>query len=74
MNPVKRFLGDTSSEQFRAYDTSDEAEKHVSIFGVEYATITEDDIKNLRDGKTLVCEIMDEYSLMMRLENDENHT
>lgn len=33
MNPVKRFLGDTSSEQFRVYDTSDEAEKHVSIFG-----------------------------------------
>lgn len=33
MNPLKRFLGDTSSEHFRAYDTSYEAEKHVSIFG-----------------------------------------
>ena len=74
MNPLKRFLGDTSSEQFRVYDTSDEAEKHVSIFGVEDATITEDDIKNLREGKTLVCEIMNEYSIMMRLENNENHT
>lgn len=74
MNPLKRFLGDTSSEHFRVYDTSDEAEKHVSIFEVENVTITEADIKNLRDGKTLVCEIMDEYSIMMRLENDENHT
>lgn len=74
MNPLKRFLGDTSSEQFRAYDTSDEAEKHVSIFGVEDVIITEDDIKNLRAGKTLVCEIMNEYSIMMRLKNDENHT
>nr|DAK95272.1 MAG TPA: hypothetical protein [Caudoviricetes sp.] len=54
MNPLKRFLGDTSSEHFRAYDTSYEAEKHVSIFGVEDVTITEDDIKNLREGKTLV--------------------
>lgn len=74
MNPLKRFLGDTSSEHFRAYDTSYEAEKHVSIFVVEDVTITEDDIKNLREGKTLVCEIMNEYSIMMRLENDENHT
>ena len=74
MNPLKRFLGDTSSEQFRVYDTSDEAEKHVSIFGVEDVTITEDDIKNLRAGKTLVCEVMNEYSIMMRLENNENHT
>jgi hypothetical protein len=74
MNPLKRFLDDTSSEQFRVYDTSDEAEKHVSIFGVEDIPITEDDIKNLREGKTLVCEIMNEYSIMMRLENDENHT
>lgn len=74
MNPLKRFLGDTSSEQFRAYDTPDEAEKHVSIFGVEDVTITEDDIKNLRAGKTLVCEIMDEYSIMLRLKNNENHT
>ena len=74
MNPLKRFLGDTSREQFRVYDTSDEAEKHVSIFGVEDVTITEDDIKNLREGKRLVCEIMNDYSIMMRLENDENHT
>ena len=57
MNPLKRFLGDTSS-----------------IFGVEDVTITEDNIKNLREGKTLVCEIMGEYSIMMRLENNENHT
>ena len=74
MNPLKRFLGDTSSERFRVYDTSYEAKQHVSIFGVEDVTITEDDIKNLREGKTLVCEIMDEYSIMMRLENNENHT
>lgn len=74
MNPLKRFLGDTSSEHFRVYDTSDEAKRHVSIFGFEDVTITEEDIKNLREGKTLVCEIMDEYSIMMRLENDENHT
>ena len=74
MNQLKKFLGDTSREHFRVYDTSDEAEKHVSIFGVEDVTITENDIKNLREGKTLVCEIMDEYSIMMRLENDENHT
>lgn len=25
MNPLKRFLGDTSSEKFTAYDTADEA-------------------------------------------------
>ena len=74
MNPLKRFLGDRQNKQFRGYYTSDEAEKHVSIFGVEDVTITEDDIKNLREGKTLVCEIMNEYSIMMRLENDENHT
>lgn len=73
MNPIKRFLGDTSSERFTAYDTADEAKKHVSIFGVEDVTITEDDIKNLRAGKTLVCHIMDEYSVVMRLENNENH-
>jgi hypothetical protein len=74
MNPLKRFLGDTSSEHFRVYDTSDEAKRHVSIFGFEDVTITEEDIKNLREGKTLVCEIMDEYSIIMHLESDENHT
>lgn len=68
MNPLKRFLGDTSSEQFRVYDTSDEAEKHVSLFGFEDVTITEEDIKNLRAGKTLVCEIMNEYSVLVHLE------
>lgn len=74
MNQIKRFLGDTSSEKFTAYDTADEAKKHISMFGYDDVTITEDDIKNLREGKTLVCEIMNEYSIMMRLENDENHT
>nr|DAV58914.1 MAG TPA: hypothetical protein [Caudoviricetes sp.]DAZ72942.1 MAG TPA: hypothetical protein [Caudoviricetes sp.] len=74
MNPIKRFLGDTSSEKFTAYDTADEAKKHISMFGYDDVIITEDDIKNLRTGKTLVCHIMDEYSVVMRLENDENHT
>lgn len=74
MNPLKRFLGYTSSEQFTAYDTVDEAKKHISMFGYDDVSITEDDIKNLRAGKTLVCHIMDEYSVVMRLENNENHT
>ncbi len=74
MNLVKRFLGDTSSEKFTAYDTADEAKKHVSMFGYDDVTITENDIKNLRAGKTLVCHIMDEYSVVMQLENNENHT
>lgn len=44
------------------------------MFGYDDVIITEDDIENLRTGKTLVCNIMDEYSVVMRLENDENHT
>ena len=74
MNQLKRFLGDTSSERFTAYDTVDEAKKHISMFGYDDVSITEDDIKNLRAGKTLVCHIMYEYSVVMRLENNENHT
>lgn len=74
MNPLKRFLGDTSSERFTAYDTADEAKKHVSMFGYDDVAITEEDIKNLRAGKALVCHIMDEYSVVMRLESNENHT
>ena len=57
MNPLKRFLGDTSSEHFRAYDTSYEAEKHVSIFGVEDVTITEDDIKIFERAKRLCARL-----------------
>lgn len=44
------------------------------MFGYDDVIITEEDIENLRNGKTLVCHIMDEYSVVMRLENDENHT
>ena len=74
MNQLKRFLGDTSSERFTAYDTVDEAKKHISMFGYDNVSITEDDIKNLRAGKTLVCHIMDEYSVVMRLENNADTT
>lgn len=74
MNQLKRFLGDTSSERFTAYDTVDEAKKHISMFGYDDVSITEDDIKNLRAGKTLVCHIMDEYSVVMRLENNADTT
>lgn len=44
------------------------------MFGYDDVIITDDDIENLRTGKTLVGNIMDEYSVVMRLENDENHT
>lgn len=74
MNLVKKFLGDTSKEHFTSYDTIDEAKKHVSMFGYDDVAITEKDIENLQAGKALVCHIMDEYSVVMCLENNENHT